>query len=217
MMSIDHVLGQFADAWKRGERPDVDEYLAKVSSADRPALERAIDSWLDIAPAPDYDEVTLAEIRKEPTLVAALEAAAATEYPWSTRVALARRRAGLRLGDLAARVSETFGFSADQTSRTEDYLRRLEDDQLDERRVSRRLKDALATALGAAGEGLAAPQVPIVPRPAAAPSGLFRSDPGTPSDESIMDDLEILSRAAATPAPEPMDEVDRLFRGGPDA
>ena len=31
------------------------------------------------------------------------------------------------------------------------------------------------------------------------------------------DDIEALSRAALTPAPTPMDELDRLFTGGPEA
>jgi hypothetical protein len=33
----------------------------------------------------------------------------------------------------------------------------------------------------------------------------------------LHDDIEALSRAALTPAPPPMDELDRLFLGGPDA
>jgi hypothetical protein len=52
--------------------------------------------------------------------------------------------------------------------------------------------------------------------PAAAPGqALFRAAPG--SAASFKDDLEALSRAAMTPAPAPMDELDRLFVGGPDA
>ena len=49
-------------------------------------------------------------------------------------------------------------------------------------------------------------------RPAA--GALFRAEA---ADEAVRSDIELLSRAALSPAPAPMDELDRLFTGGPDA
>ena len=47
--------------------------------------------------------------------------------------------------------------------------------------------------------------------------GLLTSyGPDFPRD-AIPDDIEVLSRAAMAPAPPPMDELDRLFTGGPEA
>ena len=43
---------------------------------------------------------------------------------------------------------------------------------------------------------------------------LFRAEGEV--DERFAEDLEALSRAAMAPAPAPMDEVDRLFTGGPE-
>ena len=52
-------------------------------------------------------------------------------------------------------------------------------------------------------------------RPAAAGGTLFRSD--ALADDQVVADLETLSRLAMRQAPAPMDELDRLFTGGPDA
>lgn len=217
MTSIEEVLGAFADAWKRGERPDVDEHLARVPESEREELASAISSWLEVAPMPDYDDEALAAIRKEPALVSALEAAREAEVPWSARVALARRRAGLRLDDVARRLGETFGFGDEQAARAEDYLERLEADELDERRVSRRLVGALATALGTDRSSIE-PARAVPAQPAAAPTvAFYRADPDGGPPERDEASIDLLGRALSTPAPEPMDDVDRLFRGGPDA
>jgi hypothetical protein len=57
--------------------------------------------------------------------------------------------------------------------------------------------------------------LPLRPAEPAPGQALFRAErqPG----ESFEEDLDALSRAAIAPAPPPMDELDRLFVGGPDA
>lgn len=107
----------------------------------------------------------------------------------------ARRRAGLSLRELALRLQ------LGDVERTQRYLERLEAGTLDASRVSRRVLDALGALLGVPGASLRAPSV-----------ALFRGE-----GEDVRDDLELLSRAAFSPAPAPMDELDRLFTGGPDA
>ena len=52
----------------------------------------------------------------------------------------------------------------------------------------------------------------VKPRPGA----LFRAEDGAPLP-ALMEDLAVLARAAARPAPRPMDDLDRLFLGGPTA
>jgi len=108
---------------------------------------------------------------------------------------------------VAGRLSQLFGLDDEQ--RAAAYLERIEHDELDERRLSRRLIDALATILGADVDQLA-------PSPAALRSGraFFRAEEN--ADVWIAEDIDILSRAALSPAPSaPMDELDRLFLGGP--
>ena len=140
-----------------------------------------------------------------------LSVAPAPAYPDATRreiradiahvlaPARLRERSGLSVRELAARVARAFAVT--DVERTEAYLVRLEAGELEPSRVSRRLLDALAGLLGA---------TPVL-RPGAA---LFRAED---ADASLRSDIERLSRAALTPAPAPMDELDRLFTGGPDA
>jgi hypothetical protein len=45
-------------------------------------------------------------------------------------------------------------------------------------------------------------------------SALMRAD--EQPEQEFLKDIELLSRAAMRPAPAPMDEVDRLFLGGPE-
>ena len=51
------------------------------------------------------------------------------------------------------------------------------------------------------------------PRPAA--GAIFRA--AADAGDWVREDIEVLSRAAMAPAPPPMDELDRLFTGGPEA
>ncbi|HEX6025193.1 MAG TPA: hypothetical protein VFZ00_24585, partial [Solirubrobacter sp.] len=93
--------------------------------------------------------------------------------------------------------------------RAASYLEQLERGELDPARLSRRLLEALGALLGVPGRALAEP----LPRPAA--GAIFRAE--SDAAAQVRDDIELLSRAATTPAPPPMDELDRLFKGGPDA
>jgi transcriptional regulator with XRE-family HTH domain len=202
----DMVLSEFIDAWNAGRRPRLDDYLDRVAPAERDELAEQIESWVLIAPSPDYSEDALAQIRADPALTGALEEIAAQPELWPEVLPRLRERAGLRLRDLAARVTKTFGLSGEE-ERAEGYLARLERGEIDAAGVSRRLLEALGTALGANLAG-------ATPRAAAAGQALFRAEED--ADATFDDELEILSRAALTPAPEPMDELDRLFLGGPD-
>ncbi len=202
MSAVDRILGEYIDAWKTGERPDLDAYLARVPAADRDDLAEQVGTWLQVAPTPDYPAAARASIAAEPALRAALREAAALRPP-PERLEVLRERAGLGVGDVAARLAARFGF-ADQ-SRAVAYLERLERGELDASRVSRRLLDALSEMLGAVR--LASPA-------AAASQALFRADED--AEEWIAADIDALSRAALAAAPKPMDELDRLFLGGPD-
>jgi hypothetical protein len=193
---IDRVLSDYIDAWNAGRRPDVDAYLARVPEPEREGLAERLAEWLTVAPAPAYPAAARGEIRADPRLRAALQQ---TARPPGALLAL-RRSAGLGLNELAARVVQAFGLGG-QEGRTADYLTRLEHGELDEARVSRRLLGVLASALG---------QEPRLA--ASTPAMLFRG-----AGEPLAGQFEALSRAALEPAPPPMDDLDRLFLGGPDA
>jgi transcriptional regulator with XRE-family HTH domain len=188
----------------------VNDYLERATGTDRDELAAQLEMWLQIAATPDYDETTRAAIAQEPALRAALDAAAAIRSPLSARLPTLRARAGLAVGDVARRLVAIFG--VDDEQRAADYLERIERDELDAGRLSRRLLDALAAILGADRDQLAAG-----PPAFAGGQSFFRAEEN--ADEWIAQDIDALSRAALAPAPaaQPLDELDRLFLGGPDA
>jgi hypothetical protein len=214
-MSIDRVLSEFVDAWNGGRRPRVDDYLERVDAGERDALADALLDWLALAPTPPYSDPARAEIRAEPALQAVLAAVASDAGAWPALLPSLRERAGLAVRDVAARVVAVFGLGGGE-ERAAAYLERMERGELDAARVSRRLLDALGTALGVTGAELAdaGDFGSGLRRPTpAAPGMLFRRAAKTP-DPGLADELAALSRAALTPAPAPMDELDRLFTGG---
>lgn len=209
MTSIEQLVGEFIDDWNAGRRPDVLSFLERAAPEDRDELATQLETWLEIAPTPAYDEATRQAIASEPALRSALDAAAAVRAPLAERLPPLRKRAGLAVRDVAARLTHLFDLGDEE--RTAAYLEQIERDELDERRLSRRLLDALAAILGADADQLA-------PGPAALAGGqaFFRAEEDV--DIWIAEDIDVLSRAALSPAPAaPMDDVDRLFLGGPDA
>ena len=216
MSTTDRVLGEFIDAWNAGRRPRVGEYLARVpEGAERDELADQIGTWLELAPVPEHDAATRAEIRAEPVVRQVVDAVGADAGLWPEVMPQLRARAGLSVGDLAARLVERFGLGRDGERRTAEYLVRMERGDLEAARVSRRLLDALGDLLGASGRTLAdAGRLGGAMGPAAAGGTLFRA--GEETADWVARDIEALSRAAMTPAPPEMDEVDRLFTGGPD-
>lgn len=200
MSTPDVLLNEFIDEWNKGHRPRVREYLARLPDGpERDELADQITAWLEVAPTPPYDEQTREQIRSESIVAGAL----------AGPVPALRARANLSIADLAARLIERLSLDRADTPRAASYLEQLERGELDPARLSRRLLEALGALLGVPGRALAEP----LPRPAA--GAIFRAE--SDAAAQVRDDIELLSRAATTPAPPPMDELDRLFKGGPDA
>ena len=209
MTAVEQILGEFVDAWKAGRRPDVAEYLGRAPEAQRDELAALLAAWLEIAPTPAYDTPAREAIAREPVLRSALDAAARAREPLAVRLLTLRERAGLAVADVARRLVAVFGLQGDE-QRAAGYLEALERDELDASRASRRLLDALAAILGTEGDELVA-------APSALPAGqaFFRAEDD--AARWVAEDIDALSRAAVAAAPAPMDELDRLFLGGPDA
>ncbi len=218
MSTTDQILSDFIDAWNAGERPRVRDYLARAPvGAARDDLARRLTTWLEVAPTPDYSEATRAKIRAEPTVQHVLAAVGEDAGLWPSVIPVLRARAGLSVRDVATRLVARFGLGAGGSAepRTEEYLERLERGDLEPSRVSRRLLDALAELLGASPGTLRdAGSLGATLRPASAGGTLFRAEAGT--GDWVADDIDAISRAAMASAPAPLDEVDRLFVGGPE-
>ena len=208
MSTVDEILGEFIDAWKAGERPDLDAFLERVPAAQRDELAAGVAAWLGIAPTPEHPPAARAAISAEPAMQAARRAAEALRPPLPESLPVLRERAGLGIRDVATRLAERFGLA--DRDRTVAYLERLERGELDPGRLSRRLVDALSEALGGARIALPSP-----PAPAAPSQAFFRAD--DEAEDWIVQDIDALSRAALASSPAPMDELDRLFLGGPEA
>jgi hypothetical protein len=213
----DLLLSQFIDDWSAGRRPSVREYLRRVPEGPaREELADAIADWLDVAPTPPLGEEARAAIRAEPVVQRLFAAATDDAGLWPQLLPALRRRSQLSIGQLAGRLVTRFALSPADEPRTAAYLQQLEDGELEPTRVSRRLLDALADLLGAGADALAdAGTFGRGLRPAAAGGTLFRVDDAV-AEDWVFEDLEVLAAAAAAPAPAPLDEVDRLFLGGPE-
>jgi transcriptional regulator with XRE-family HTH domain len=215
MSTTEQVLSEFIDAWNAGRRPRVREYLGRVPPGPpRDELASRLGLWLEVAPTPAHGDGTRAAIRAEPIVQQTLGAVGEAAGLWPAVVPRLRARAGVSVRQLADAVVERFGLAAGSEARAAAYLERLERGELEPSRVSHRVLEALAVRLGVGPgflEGLGAGGGG---RPAAAGGTLFRSPSG--ADAMIVGDIETLSRAAMEPAPPPMDELDRLFLGGPD-
>jgi hypothetical protein len=217
MSDIEQVLGDFIDAWNAGRRPRVADALRRVPAGTaRDELADSITAWLEVAPEPDHDPATRDAIRAEPAVARVLAAADAEGGLWPAVLPSLRERAGLSVRQVAAALVARFRLAPDDEPRTTAYVERLERGELPPEGVSRRLLDALGELLGAGAGTLAdAGRLGGALRPASSGGVLFRAEGDV--DERFAEELEALSRAAMTPAPAPMDEVDRLFTGGPEA
>ena len=126
-----------------------------------------------------------------------------------------RARSSFSLAALAARLRERFSLAEAEQERTVGFLTQMESGELEPAGVSRRLLDALGELLDTTAERLAdAGTFGRGLQPAGAAGGaLFRAQADV--GRAMEEDLAVLSEAAHAPAPPALDEVERLFLGGP--
>ena len=211
----DRVLSEFIDAWNAGERPDVDDYIARVPADERGELADALVSFLSFAPTPAYSEATLEAIRADPIVAEALAAARDQGSLLPKLLGTLRTRFSITTPQLAGALVSTLGLPAEREAKTATYLQRLEHGELEPTRVSRRVFDALAQLFGVPGrevEGAADFRGwrPIAPAAAAQP--VFRAE--DEAAHAVAPHLELLAEALEAPGSQERDEVDELFLGG---
>jgi transcriptional regulator with XRE-family HTH domain len=196
MSDVAHILGEFIAAWNAGRRPRMASYLERVPPADREELADQIETFLMVAPEPEYDEATWAEMTSDPMIsraaVASMEAADPQPLP------VLRARAGLSVAQLAERL----GFTGARRTKAERYLAEVESGVLAPRRP---LLERLARALGVPAEAIVERAVPDAPAAAA----VFRRAAEAPHDAR----LDVVADALLSDDEE-WDEVDELFLGG---
>src|SRR4051812_38500309 len=136
----EQVLSEFVDAWNAGQRPDVDEYIARVPAEEQVALGEELATFLTFAPAPAYSDDALAAIRAEITTTVGAEEERGLFAALLTQL---RERLGLSTADVAGELVADLGLRTAQTKKAAGYLDRLESGAIEPARVSRRLLDAL--------------------------------------------------------------------------
>lgn len=187
--SVELLFDEFALAYARGEAPDVRAYLERAG-AEREALGRLIDRFLQAAPArePTEEELVLlhASLERQPPVLV-----------------LRLRRALTRQAVVAALV-RALGLDPAKEAKVAGYYHRLESGLLDPEPVDRSVWAALGELLHADVRALAG----VRPAPPAVDVA-FRIDYHRTEDAAAF-----LPRESAAPPPEePPDEVDRLFAG----
>ena len=187
------------------ERPRVRDYLARAAGRPRARRARGRDHGLARGRA-DAGVLRRARARRSGRSrrraafeLSAADAGRGRVDPRSPRADFA--------GD-CGRVRERFGLGR-RRPRGPTLPRRLEAGDLDASRVSRRLLDALGGLLGAARSRRASRASPAGRRT------LFRAEAA--DDDRCAPTSSCSAAPRLSPAPAPMDELDRLFTGGPDA
>ena len=210
----DRILSEFIDAWNAGSRPDVDDYIARAPAEQQGELADQLLSFLTFAPTPSYDDGTLAAIRAEPIVAAALAAPAQRGGLLPSLLTSLRERFSMTTPQLASQLVDALGLPDDRQPKTASYLERLEQGDLEPARISRRVFDALARVFEIPrsqleGAGDLSRWLPA-PAPAAAP--VFRADKD--AAQAVGAHLDVLADALQAPGGAGRDEVDDLFLGG---
>lgn len=210
----DRILSEFVDAWNAGERPDVDDYIARVPEGERAELAEQLVAFVSIAPTPEYSDEALEVIRAEPIVAETLAAANERAGLLPALLAGLRRRSAMSTEQVADELVGLLGLQPEHQPKTAGYLDRLERGELEPARVSRRVFEALARLLGVARDELegAGDMGGWRAAPAMAPAPVFRARKDAAVD--VRRHLEVLADALATPGGEDRDEVDDLFLGG---
>jgi hypothetical protein len=180
---VEQLFDEYARAYARGERPQAREYLARAG-VDADALAHLIDRYLLAAPAPVVDEQTV-------ELFAAWQAA---ESP----LLRLRTAQGVKRDIVVSTLVQRLGLDPKKSAKIKRYYHQLESGLLDSERVDRRVFEVLAETLGARAADLVA----------------WRPRPPTSATTAYARAMEAPARfTAPVAAPEPEDEVDRLFHG----
>src|SRR4051794_40733409 len=123
----EQVLSEFIDAWNAGQRPDVDDYIARVPTEEQVPLGEELATFLTFAPTPEYSDAALTAIRAE------IAAAGAEEKRPLFPALLARLREslGLSTADVAGDLVAELGLTKKQAPKTATYLEQLETGSLE--------------------------------------------------------------------------------------
>ena len=201
MTTVEKMFADFCAAYERGEQPNLGDYLAATSGADRRGLEARIDLYLiEQAPSRPFDADAFARELERPVMKRVADIFAERA---AVDLGAARARAGLSLDELAGALlaAAEVEDGAKQREKAAEYLGRLEAGSL--AILTGRVRDALRTILDV-------DPAASFERPDYGFAFRMRASSIEPSADNI-ELAEMLIDAATTPSPLGWDEVDELF------
>jgi hypothetical protein len=201
MNEMDRLLAEYKEAFRAGAG-DPRPFLERAAPADRALLAALIDAFLEEAPRRDFSERDSAASAVTDEVQRSLSGSSGL---WPALLPRLRNRARLRRAEVVSQLAARLGAQGQQ-EKVGLYYHRMEQGLLPEPGVSDTVLEALARIVGYTAEGLrSAGRLPAAGPPRADEGAVFtRATYGEPS-----------APAGAPARPEPWDEVDRLFRGGP--
>lgn len=211
MADLERLLEEFAADFEAGREPQLDALLSRAPASRRDELAELIDRYLLHAPRRRFDAAAYERSPARDSVERVWESLEGVSGSWPELLPHLRNRARIRRRDLVERLAEALGLGA-HTGRIAEYYNDMEHGRLPAAGVSGRVIEALAAIVSADPETIRAAGRATTPPPDAAP--LF-------ARQALIDESygpAAVSEALAERVVEPQepDEVDRLFRGGPD-
>jgi hypothetical protein len=202
MHEIDRLMAEYKEAHRAG-RGDPRPFLERAAPADRALLAALIDAFLEAAPRRDVPEAGPAAAAVAEEVQRALSGSSGL---WPALLPRLRGRARLRRAEVVSQLAARLGAQGQQ-EKVGLYYHQMEQGLLPEKGVSDTVLEALGRIVGYTADGLRrAGQLPAPGPPRADEGAVFARATYGEAEEPA---------AGAGSRPEPFDEVDRLFRGGP--
>lgn len=207
------LLKQFIEEHHSGGEADPLAYLERVEGRDRAVLEALLDEYLREVPRAEWDAEAY-EASSLPGMVEALAASlAGSSGLWPSLLPRLRNRARIKRADLVVQLAERLGAQSKE-QKVAAYYHAMESGQLPAEGVSDTVLEALGKIVGQSGEALRRAGVTVRSGTMGQGEGLAFARAARCETKSV--------EAAAPPLPggvaeKDSDEVDRLFRGKPDA
>ena len=211
MADVDTLLKEYIAAHRGGGEADPRDWLARAEGRERALLAAMIDTYLERAPAPEWDAEAFRESGLAPLaerIESSLQGQAGT---WPAVLPSLSHKARLKRSDLVARLAAALGVP-DKQDKVGSYYHEMERGLLPAEGVQDRVLEALGSMLGQSAEALRAAGRALTPGAGTDVAGATvftreaRPDPQYAAPAS--------PASVAGPAEEEWDEVDRLFRGG---
>ena len=210
----DRILSEFIDAWNAGSRPDVDDYIARAPAEQQGELADQLLSFLTFAPTPSYDDDTLAAIRAEPIVAAALAAPAQRGGLLPSLLTSLRERFSMTTPQLASELVDALGLPTTSSRRpppTSNAWSTASSSPRASRGGSSTRSPASSRSLAASSRAPATSAAGFPPRhPQRPPCSVPTRTPRGPSAPTSTCSPTRCRR----PAAQGRDEVDDLFLGG---